>query len=115
MKNNIKFTVPPTGEVGSYSGTACANRGETLAVNALRDYNSCRAHDGLPPLKRMPAGTVYHQPARFFITRKGGGYRETVDEFDTHEAAYNALREYRMADPSAHHYLSPRACRGWDD
>lgn len=53
------FTVPPTNEVGSYKGTARACYGETLAQNALSDYNSCRAHDGLEPLRRMPNGTRY--------------------------------------------------------
>jgi hypothetical protein len=60
----IKFTVPPTREVGSYTGHASASNGETLVASALWDYNSCRAHDGLSPLSRMPAGTVFHKPAR---------------------------------------------------
>lgn len=54
-----KFTVPPTREVGSYSGTCSASWGETYQQNALSDYNSVRAHDGLEPLKKMPAGTRY--------------------------------------------------------
>lgn len=70
MKNTYKFTVPPTHDVGSYSGTCSTSYGETRAQSALWDYNSARAHDGLPPLSRMPAGTVYraikpatpHQP-----------------------------------------------------
>lgn len=54
-----RFTVPPTNDVGSYSGTCATSWCESYRKEALRDYNSCRAHDGLPPLSRMPAGTVY--------------------------------------------------------
>jgi hypothetical protein len=54
-------TVPPTWEQGSYSTVVSApsRYGETPAQQALSDYNSCRAHDGLPPIKRMPKGTTY--------------------------------------------------------
>jgi hypothetical protein len=55
------------------------------------------------------------KPSRHFINRLGQGYRETVDEFDTRKEARAMLAEYRMADPTAHHYLSSRACKGWDD
>ena len=113
---NVKFTVPPTHDVGSYSGTCSASYGETIAQSALWDYNSCRAHDALPPLSRMPAGTTYHRkPAPVYINRKGQGQVETVDEFDTRKEARAMLAEYRMADPSAHHYLSSRPCEGWND
>lgn len=60
MKYTVK--VPPTREMGSYKTTA-TNSGKWGAMNyrqdALQDYNSARAHDGLPPVKRMPAGTIY--------------------------------------------------------
>ncbi len=62
-----RFTVPPTWNVGSYSGNCRAAYGETYRQNALSDYNSCRAHDGHPPLSRMPRGTRYSeikQPAK---------------------------------------------------
>lgn len=54
-----KVTVPPTSEVGSYSRTCKASAMETYRQNALWDYNHARAHDGLPPLSRMPRGTEY--------------------------------------------------------
>jgi len=57
-----KVTVPLTREQGSYS-TEVSSGGrfgtETIAQKALWDYNNARAHDGLPPIKRMPAGTKY--------------------------------------------------------
>ncbi len=58
---NFKITVPPTTEQGSYSTivSAAGKFGMTAAQEALWDYNSARAHDGLPPLKRMPKGTKY--------------------------------------------------------
>jgi hypothetical protein len=111
MKTPIRFTVPPTRDVGSYSGTASASYGETLAASALWDYNSCRAHDGLPPLTRMPVGTVYHIPARpWFIQRRENGRVETVDQFDTRAEALAMRKEYVMADPTAVFYLSRRPC-----
>jgi hypothetical protein len=52
-------TVPPTAEQGSYKTIAKASYMQTMHAAALQDYNSCRAHDGLQPVKRMPAGTKY--------------------------------------------------------
>jgi hypothetical protein len=48
-----------------------------------------------------------------YIQRRGDGYLETVDQFTTRKEAKAMLTEYRMADPSAHHYLSTRACKAW--
>ncbi len=39
-----------------------------------------------------------------YIQRKGGGYLETVDEFDTWKEARKMLTEYAFADPYAHYY-----------
>ena len=54
-----KVIVPPTMEQGSYVTTVSDGRYETKAGAALSDYNSARAHDGLPPIKKMPSGTRY--------------------------------------------------------
>jgi hypothetical protein len=63
----------------------------------------------------MPAGTVYHRPARpYYVQRKGQGYLETVDQFDTRKEALAMLAEYRKADPSARFYLSRRPCNAWN-
>ncbi len=53
------FTVPAS-PIGSHAGTCSAayNRGGYKA-DALRQYNSARAHDNLPPVRRMPRGTIY--------------------------------------------------------
>lgn len=48
-----------------------------------------------------------------YINRKGQGYTETVDEFDTRKEAKEILIEYRIGDPFGHYYLSSRACRDW--
>lgn len=55
----LMIIVPPTAEQGSYKTTADTSRTETPAQQALSDYNSARSHDGLPPIRRMPAGTKY--------------------------------------------------------
>lgn len=49
----------------------------------------------------------------YYIQRRGQGYLETVDEFTTRAEAVAMLTEYRLSDPSAHHYLSTRPCRAW--
>ena len=48
-------------EMGSYNTWAFTDRSETVAQQALWDYNSARKHDGLVPVKRMPAGTKYRK------------------------------------------------------
>ena len=55
-----KFTVPPTMEQGSYWGICNEHMYETKHQNALSQYNSARAHDGLEPISRMPNGTTYN-------------------------------------------------------
>jgi hypothetical protein len=50
---------PPTRDMGSYKTTCSGSLMETHQENALWDYNSARAHDGLPPLSKCPAGTVF--------------------------------------------------------
>lgn len=49
----------------------------------------------------------------YYIQRKDKRNLETVDEFDTRKEARAMLAEYRMADRSAHYYLSSRACKAW--
>jgi len=56
-----EVTVPPTREQGSYKTIVRDGYGETYRAAALWDYNSAREHDGLEPLKRMPAGTTYRK------------------------------------------------------
>lgn len=111
-----RFTVPPTSAMGSHSGTCSASYSETYRQNALWDYNQSRAREGLAPLSRMPSGTYYSSyPAPVYVNRKGQGYKETVDEFETRKEARAMLAEYRMSDPSAEFYLSSRPCKGWKD
>ena len=59
VTQHYKVIVPPTMEQGSYSTIVSASYGQTVKQAALWDYNGARAHDGLPPIKRMPAGTKY--------------------------------------------------------
>jgi hypothetical protein len=51
----------------------------------------------------------------YYIQRKDGKDLETVDQFDTRKEAREMLKEYRLSDPSAHYYLSTRACKTWKD
>lgn len=52
---------------------------------------------------------------KYYIQRKGGGYLETVDEFDTQEDARAMLAEYIIADPSAVYRISTRPCKVWKE
>ena len=51
----------------------------------------------------------------YYIQRRGYSPRmlETVDEFTTRKEARVMCREYQYADPSAHYYVSTRACKEW--
>jgi hypothetical protein len=48
-----------------------------------------------------------------YIQRKGDGYLETVDQFETWKEARAMLAEYRLSDPYAVYYISSRACKDW--
>lgn len=48
-----------------------------------------------------------------YIQRRGDGYLETVDEFETLKEAKLMLAEYRMSDPTADYYTSRRPCKDW--
>lgn len=55
----FKFTVPPTWSMSSYEGTCGGSTRQSFRKDALWHYNRSRAKSSLPPLSRMPAGTVY--------------------------------------------------------
>jgi hypothetical protein len=53
----IEFAIPPTRRQGSCTIIGTSSLMETAYQNALWQYNSMRAHDGLPPVNRLPEGT----------------------------------------------------------
>jgi hypothetical protein len=87
------------------------------AINARQQArnkytNITRAHV-LRELRKANGVTKY-------VQRESGTDLETVDEvpYNTREERAEAKRcvsEYNISDPTAHHYLSPRACKGWSD
>lgn len=94
---NYKVTVPPTREMGSYQAIARKSLYLTLAQDALKDYNSARAHDGLEPISRMPAGTTYTPIAEFVLQGDygyGHGWEDLCAE-ETRKEAKERLKEYR--------------------
>lgn len=86
-KMNYRFTVQPTHDVGSYSGR-CSSR-----ADALSDYNSCRAHDGLPPLRRLPDGTQYTPLVEYVLQ---GNYGHGWDDLTSHDTRRDAIAEARV-------------------
>ena len=50
-----------------------------------------------------------------YIQRKGQGYLETVDEFETRKEARAMLTEYQLSDYSAEYYISSRPCNDWKE
>jgi hypothetical protein len=78
--------------------------------NAEEVKRSLVDHDGYDPdikVRRVPA------PKRYYIQRQGEGYLETVDEFETRKEAKLMLAEYQANDSGGIHYISQRACKGW--
>lgn len=97
-----KFTVPPTHDVGSYSSTCKAGYLETYRQDALRDYNHARAHDGLPPLSRMPRGTEYRALYEYEIQRLYDGAWETENTEIRLKDAVQSIKEYRENAPGCY-------------
>ena len=94
MRYTVK--VPPTIEVGSYTTTVITGGMETYRQKALWDYNSCRAHDGLPPVKRMPAGTSYIAQYKYAVQGNYGahGWEDLTTE-STRKEAQAQVKVYR--------------------
>jgi hypothetical protein len=67
MRNSYTVKVPPTRNCGSCTFYAGASYMETMRANALDTYNRMIAHDGTPPLDRMPNGTKYIRNKRATI------------------------------------------------
>jgi hypothetical protein len=109
----IILKVPPTTEQGSYNVQIHPAANETVAAAALWVYNSARAHDGLPPLRRMPRGTTYTVKMDYIIQgyypdNQGGGSWEDETAEETRAAARQRLAEYGVNMPQYQHRLITR-------
>lgn len=92
--------VPPTMDQGSFN-CECSDMFFSVAKDALQAYNSARAHDGQPPLKRMPNGTTYTRLYEYEIQGNygyGNGF-ECVTTEETRTDAMLRLQEYRENEP----------------
>ena len=103
MKYTVK--VPPTAEQGSYTCTVSSSRYETRAQQALADYNSARAHDGLPPVKRMPAGTTYTPQVEFILQGNYGYGWDDLTSEETRREAREQLKCYRENEGGAYRII----------
>lgn len=54
----VEYKVPTTWVMSSCKLIGRSTLTETARENALRDYNRMRDHDGLPPVKNLPKGTI---------------------------------------------------------
>jgi len=54
----IEYSIPPTRDLGSCIIVGKESPMESARDNALWEYNSMRAHDGLPPISSLPWGTT---------------------------------------------------------
>ena len=104
MKYIVK--APPTAEMGSYTTNTSTGGRETYRQKALWDYNSARAHDGLPPVKRMPAGTSYTAQYEYALQGNYGvhGWEDLCVE-DTRKEALNQLKTYRQNEGGSYRIL----------
>ena len=105
-----KVNVPPTAEQGSYTTIVKSGTNETINQQALWDYNSARAHDGLPSIKRMPNGTTY-AAIKEWVLWANYGYGHGWEE-ETIEESYKAAREqikcYRKNAPMYNYKITSR-------
>lgn len=101
MTRHYTLEVPPTMQQGSYKITITVSSNETKSAAALWHYNSARAHDGQPPIKRMPAGTKYIPLYTYIIqqyTESQYGWEDATEE-ENREDARERLKEYRENQP----------------
>ena len=103
-----QVNVPPTKEQGSYKTTVKGSYGQTYRTEALQDYNSARAHDGLPPINRMPKGTEYATMYEYEIQGNYGQGWECVTTEETRQAARDQLKCYNENEPNAHRIVKKR-------
>ena len=54
----IEYSIPVTRSQGPCTIIGVGSLMESARENALRAYNSMRAHDGQPPLSELPRGTT---------------------------------------------------------
>jgi len=110
----ITFTVPPASGFAGFDGTCSACYNQSYQQGALADYNRARAHDGLPPLRRMPRGTIYKSaPAPFFIQRRIGRDVATIDECPTRKDAREAIENYSQMKGEGFLFISRRPSKQW--
>lgn len=88
---NYKVKVPKTAEMGEYVNIATRCRVQTLAQNARHGYNLARKTNGLPPVNKLPAGTIY-TPIVEYILRGDYGYGDGWEDL-TAEETYREARE----------------------
>lgn len=97
-----KYTVPTTAEMESFSGI-CGNylryNRPTYRQNALACYNLFRGDKGLPPLNRMPNGTVYSPIYDYDIEGHFGQGWEIVCCESNRKDALVTIKEYRENSP----------------
>ena len=96
----IRMIVPPTMDQSALDMAITRQANETPAGAALWVYNSMRDHDGQPPLKRMPKGTVYLPVYLYVVQQYTGtqyGWEDVTQEEDRAEGLQR-LREYREND-----------------
>lgn len=98
-------------KIRDYSGDGLMFSTDTRV--AFTDFVDAMQKNGVISQALAQRATLKNPPPVFFINRKGGGYRETVDEFNTRKEARAMLSEYRMADPAGFHYISSRPCANW--
>lgn len=97
-----KVCVPPTPDQGSYRLTVTGSAQQTYRAEALQDYNSARAHDGQPPLSRMPRGTSYAPIMEYAIQMHTSEGWEDVCTESTRKEAVEQIACYRENQPGAY-------------
>ena len=72
---------------------------QTYRAEALQDYNSCRAHDGLSPISKMPSGTAYLPQYEYEVQGLYSHGWECVTTEESRGQAIEQWRTYRDNEP----------------
>lgn len=100
-------------KITNYSGTGRMFCTDTRI--AFCDFVDAMCRDGRISQALAQRATLKNPPRLFYINRDGQGQRETVDSFNTSREARAMVTEYRLSDPSANYWISPRPCAGWTE
>jgi hypothetical protein len=105
---NYRIITPLMSEISAHTINAKGNNIAEAKADALIGYNSSRAHDGLPPLEKLPRGTRVICEKVLYIVMNGQEIVSTLHSLeypsrsDMWKDARYQVKEYNMAHRASH-------------